>query len=76
MKKWCVLFLMSFLIVSNSFGTNKKQLKKNSKQFYFKIDGTINADTGTVSLNFYSEYISNKVGELEAKVRNRKFSIS
>jgi len=76
MKKWCVLFLMSFLIVSNFFGTNKKQLRKNSKQFYFKIDGTINADTGTVSLNFYSEYISNKVGELEAKVRNRKFSIS
>jgi len=76
MKKCYVLFLMSFLIVSSSFGTNHKQLKKTEKQFYFKIDGVINADTGTVSLNFYSDYIPNKAKELETKVKNKRFSIS
>jgi len=76
MKKYYVLFLMSFLIGSNSFGINHKQLKKTEKQFYFKIDGVISADTGTVSLNFYSDYIPNKAKELEAKVKNKKFSIS
>jgi thiol-disulfide isomerase/thioredoxin len=76
MKKCCVLFLMSFLIVSNSFGTNIKQLRKNDNQFHFKIDGTINADTGTVSLRFYSEYIPNKARELVVRVEHNKFSIS
>ena len=76
MKKYYVLFLMSFLIGSNSFGINHKQLKKTEKQFYFKINGVISADTGTVSLNFYSDYIPNKAKELEAKVKNKKFSIS
>jgi peroxiredoxin len=76
MKKWCVLFLISFLIVSNSFGKNNKQLAKNDKQFYFKIDGVITADTGTVYLDFYSEYIPNKTKELKAKVVKNKFSIS
>ncbi|HPT43303.1 MAG TPA: TlpA disulfide reductase family protein [Paludibacteraceae bacterium] len=69
MKKLCVLFLLTFLIIPNSFG-------KNYKQFYFKIDGTINADTGTVYLNFYSEYIPNKTKELTARVKNNKFTIS
>jgi len=76
MKKWYVLFLMLFLIVSNSVGTYHKQLKKSDKQFHFKIDGVINADTGTVYLDFYSEYIPNKVKELEAKVVKNRFSIS
>lgn len=76
MKKCCVLFLMSFLIVSNSFGTNNKQLGKNDKQFYFKIDGTINVDTGTVQINFYSDYIPTKARELLARVEHNKFSIS
>ena len=69
MKKCCILFLMSFFMISNSFG-------KNEKQFYFKIDGKINADTGTVSLRFFSEYTPNKVVELVARVQNNKFSIS
>src|SRR5674476_253501 len=76
MKKCCVLFLMSFLIVSNSFGTNHKQLGKNDKQFYFKINGTINADTGTVHLIFDSDYRPNKARELVARVEHNKFSIS
>jgi len=69
MKKYCILFLMSFFMISNSFG-------KNDKQFYFKIDGKINADTGKVSLRFYSDYTPNKVVELVTKVKNNKFSIS
>jgi len=76
MKKCCILFLISFLIVSNSFGKNKKQIRKNENQFYFKIDGTINADTGKVSLRFYSDYTDNKAEELVARVKNNKFSIS
>ena len=76
MKKCYVLFLMSFLIVCNSLGTNNKQLGKNDKQFYFKIDGTINKDTGTVHLIFYSDYIPSKARELVARVEHNKFSIS
>ena len=76
MKNWCILFLMSFLIVSNSFSRNNLQFKRNNKQFHFKIDGTINADTGTVHLYFYTEYIPNKANELKAKVLKSKFSIS
>jgi len=60
---------MSFLVISNSFG-------ENDKQFPFKIDGKINADTGTVSLRFCSEYTPKKVVELVTKVKNNKFSIS
>ena len=69
MKKYCILFLMSFLITSNSYG-------KNDKQFNFKLEGTINADTGTVSLRFFSDYTPNKTKELIAKVKNNKFAIS
>jgi len=69
MKKWCVVFILSFLAIANSFG-------QYDQKFNFKIDGTINADTGTVSLRFYSDYIPNNVEELVGKVKNRKFSIS
>jgi len=69
MKKCYVLFLMSFLIVMNFFG-------QENKQSYFKLNGTINADTGTVSLRFYSDYTPNNTKELTARVKNNKFSIS
>jgi len=69
MKKLCVLFLISFLIVANFFG-------QKGKQSYFKLYGTINVDTGTVSLQFFSDYIPNKTKELTARVKNNKFSIS
>ena len=69
MKKCCVLFLMSFLIVTNFFG-------QKNKQSNFKLDGTINVDTGTISLQFYSDYIPNKTKELTARVKNNKFSFS
>ena len=69
MKKWCVVFIMSFLAIANSFG-------QNEKQFYFKIDGTINADTGKVTLYFLTDYIPNNDSDLVGKVKNGKFSIS
>ncbi|MDO8928323.1 MAG: hypothetical protein Q7W54_04965, partial [Bacteroidota bacterium] len=69
MKKLCVVIIMSFLAIANSFG-------QNDQQFYFKIDGTINADTGTVSLYFFTDYIPNIVKDLVGKVKNGKFSIS
>ena len=69
MKKLCMFFLMSFLIVANFYG-------QKNKQSYFKLDGTINADTGTVFLRFHSDYIPNKAKELVAQVKNNKFSFS
>lgn len=49
---------------------------QTDKEYYFKIDGSINADTGTVALRFFSEYTPNKTEELVASVKNHKFSIS
>lgn len=69
MKKLCMLFLMSVLIVTNFFG-------QKNKQSNFKLDGTINVDTGTISLQFFSDYIPNKTKELTARVKNNKFSFS
>jgi peroxiredoxin len=69
MKKWCVVFILSLLAISNSFG-------QKDQQFTFKIDGTINADTGTVHLFFFTDYIPNKAKELVSKIENNKFTFS
>jgi thiol-disulfide isomerase/thioredoxin len=69
MKKWCVVFLMSLLATANSFG-------QKDQQFNFKIDGTINADTGTVTLHYFSDYIPKNDSDIVVKVKNGKFSIS
>ena len=69
MKKLYMLFLMSFLIAMNFFGQENKQAN-------FKLDGIINVDTGTISLQFFSDYIPNKTKELTARVKNNKFSFS
>lgn len=69
MRKWCVVLITLFLVTIDFIG-------QNPKQFHFKIDGTINADTGTVYLQFYSAYIPNNTKGLAARVRNNKFSIS
>lgn len=69
MKKWCVVFIITFWAIANSFG-------QNDQQFSFKIDGTINADTGTVSIYFITDYVPNSVNDLVGKVKNGKFTIS
>lgn len=69
MKQWCVVFVLSLLAIANSFA-------QKDQQFKFIIDGTINADTGTVHLYCFSEFIPNKEKELTAKVKNNKFTIS
>ncbi|MDP4271199.1 MAG: TlpA disulfide reductase family protein [Bacteroidota bacterium] len=69
MIKWCLSVLISFIVVAYSFG-------QNNKQYNFKINGTINADAGMVSLQFFKDYISSKDKELETKVKDGKFTIS
>ena len=69
MKKLCVVLIISLFIITNLFG-------QNYKQYHFKIDGTINADTGTVHLEFFTDYIPNKAKEIIARVKNNRFSIS
>ncbi|MFT4072948.1 MAG: TlpA disulfide reductase family protein [Dysgonamonadaceae bacterium] len=68
MKKWSVLLFITFLATTNSFA-------KNQKLPNFKIDGTINADSGKVSL-FFFDYLPDKTKNLEAQVKNNKFSFS
>lgn len=69
MKRYSILFLTLFLVVINSFGENLQQSN-------FKIDGTVNADSGTIYLKFYSDYMPNGTKELVAEVQNQKFSIA
>lgn len=69
MRRWCIVMTMSFLAITNSLG-------QNGKHSFFQIDGTINADTGIVSLYFLTEYQPNNVEVLEGKVNNGKFTIS
>lgn len=49
---------------------------QTEKRFNFEIDGTINADTGKISLSFYEDYTSNKLTELVTHVKDKKFSFS
>nr|WP_320059145.1 TlpA disulfide reductase family protein [uncultured Bacteroides sp.] len=68
MKKWSVLFFFLFGCIINSFG-------KNGQHVNFKIDGTINVDSGKIHLNFYSDYIPSETKQITVEIRNRKFSI-
>lgn len=69
MKKLCVVIIISFLAIANSFG-------QNDQKFSFQIDGNINADTGKVFLYFLSDYKPKNVNDLVGKVNNGKFTIS
>lgn len=69
MNKLYITFLLLFFVMVNFYG-------QKTKQSYFKINGTINIDTGRVSLCFYTDFTSNKEKELVVKIRNNKFSIS
>lgn len=68
-KKWSILFFILFRGLISSFG-------KNEQQSNFKIDGTINADSGKIYLNFYSDYLPNDTKEFTAEVKDNFFSIS
>lgn len=68
MKKWSVLFFFLFWCIINSFG-------KNGQHFNFKIDGTINVDSGKIHLNFYSDYTPSETKQITVEIRNKKFSI-
>ena len=65
-----------FILLTVLIHTTIKVEGQNDKQFEFKINGTINADTGTIHLYFFDEYIPNKEKELVAKVKNNTFTLS
>lgn len=69
MKNYSILLTALILTALNALG-------QNDKQYEFKIDGTINADTGTVTLQFLTDYIPKNNSAIAAKVKNGKFSIS
>lgn len=69
MKKWSILFFFLFWFIANSFG-------RNGQYFNFKINGTINVDSGKIYLNFYSDYVPNKTDKIIAEIKNKKFFIS
>jgi Peroxiredoxin len=69
MKKWNILFFILFGSIINASG-------QNGQPTNFKIDGTINVDSGKIHLNFYSDYIPSETKKIVAEVRNKKFSIS
>lgn len=69
MKKYSVLYLILFWCLINSFEINGQ----NSN---FKIEGTINVDSGKIYLNFYSDYIPSETNEIITEIKNKKFSFS
>lgn len=69
MKKWNILFLILFLHCINHFETN-------GQNHNFKIDGTINIDSGKIYLNFYSDYILGETDKIISEIKNKRFSIS
>jgi thiol-disulfide isomerase/thioredoxin len=69
MKKYFIFSLSLFLFVASLTAQNKQPLN-------FRIDGTINADSGKVTLYFNSDYLPNKIEELVAQIKDKKFSFS
>lgn len=69
MSKKGILFLFLVCCMIHSSGINAQ----NSN---FKIDGTINVDSGKIDLLFYSDYITGGTDKITAEIKNKKFSIS
>lgn len=65
-----------FILLTALILTSLNALGQNNKQFKFIIDGTVNADTGTVTLFFMTDYMPKKDSVIVVKVKDRKFSIS
>lgn len=68
MRKWSILVFILFGCLINTFGENGQQVN-------FKIDGTINVDSGKIYLNFYPEFIPGETKKITAEIKNKKFSI-
>ena len=68
-KKWNALLVILFGSLITCYGQKEQQPN-------FKIDGTINIDSGKVCLYFYSDYIPNEEKVMFAEVKDKKFSIS
>lgn len=69
MNKITSLFLVLFCCITNPF----EMYGQNSN---FKIDGTINVDSGKIVLQFYPDYISGKADKITAEIKNKKFFMS
>ena len=76
------IFLLSltnvkyFFVFFAFFATYSCALGQKSEQYYFELNGTINADSGILSLNFFSEFTPSDIKELHTQVHNKKFSLS
>ncbi|MCD7930757.1 MAG: DUF4369 domain-containing protein [Tannerellaceae bacterium] len=69
MKKWSILFLILFGCLINPIGINAQNTD-------FKIDSTINVDSGKICLHFYSDYLPDKTSKITAEIKNRRFTLS
>lgn len=69
MKQYTTLFLILFCCLINSF-----EIKGQNSNF--KIDGTINVDSGKIYLNFNSDYIPSETNKIVAEIKNKRFSFS
>lgn len=69
MKKYATLFLILFCSLISSF-----EIKGQNSNF--KIDGTINVDSGKIYLNFNSDYIPSETNKIVAEIKNKRFSFS
>lgn len=69
MKTYTTLFLILFCCLINSF-----EIKRQNSNF--KIEGTINVDSGKIYLNFNSDYIPNETNKIVAEIKNKRFSFS
>lgn len=69
MKQYTTLFLILFCCLINSF-----EIKGQNSNF--KIEGTINVDSGKIYLNFNSDYIPNETNKIVAEIKNKRFSFS
>ena len=64
-----MLFLILFCCLISSF-------EINGQSFNFKIEGTINVDSGKIYLNFHSDYMPSETNKIVADIKNKRFSFS
>ncbi len=69
MKKGTILILLLFDVLLISF-------RINGQTSNFKMDGTINIDSGTIELHFYPDYLPDGTNKITAVIKNKKFSLS